>query len=106
MLSNRVTLKHNFLQKKELNKSVYDQKIQDAKQVTIESLFNGNLKKTGRVLMGNCPFHSDPSPSFAIYPQTNTYHCFGCNETGDVISFYMKQNEVSFQEALGALAGD
>jgi len=34
-----------------------------------------------------CPFHADDKPSCKIYPDTNTYHCFGCNKSGDVIQF-------------------
>lgn len=36
-----------------------------------------------------CPFHEDGTPSMKIYPQTNTYHCFACGKTGDVIDFIM-----------------
>jgi len=41
------------------------------------------LKKVGRVYQGICPFHDDSNPSFTVYPDTNTFHCFGCGMTGD-----------------------
>ena len=99
------TLKHNYLKKSGVFTQKQDERIQKAKEYPLNDLFSGNLKKTGKILMGNCPFHNDPTPSFAIYPETNTYTCFGCHKSGDVISFYMKLNSVDFQTALEALAG-
>ena len=103
MLGNKLRFKKTIIRKKDV--AIENPKLTSAKQFPIENMYSGTLKKMGKILMGNCPFHTDPSPSFAIYPETNTYHCFGCNETGDSISFYMKQNEVDFQAALEALAG-
>lgn len=81
-----------------------DYKLSKAKQYPVQSLYNGTLKKTGQVLMGNCPFHQESTPSFAIYPKTNTWNCFAGCGGGDVISFYMKLHSVDFQTALEALA--
>jgi len=63
------------------------------------------LKKAGRSYKGLCPFHSEKTPSFVVFPETGTWHCFGaCGEGGDVFSFIMKQENVGFGEALRMLA--
>ena len=53
---------------------------------------------------GLCPFHDERSPSFHIRPSVGTYHCFGCGESGDVISFVMKMEHTSFAETVERLA--
>ena len=63
-----------------------------------------NLKKAGVNYKGCCPFHSEKTPSFTVNPQRGSFHCFGCNEGGDVFSFYMKYHNVTFPEALQNLA--
>jgi DNA primase len=54
---------------------------------------------------GLCPFHDERSPSFHVRPQVGTYHCFGCGESGDAISFLMKMNHTTFAETVEQLAG-
>jgi DNA primase len=54
---------------------------------------------------GLCPFHDERTPSFHIRTSTNTYHCFGCGEGGDVISFVQKQDHSTFSETIEKLAG-
>jgi DNA primase len=53
---------------------------------------------------GLCPFHDERSPSFTVRPQVGRYHCFGCGEDGDVISFVQKLDHTSFHEAVEKLA--
>ena len=53
---------------------------------------------------GLCPFHDERSPSFTVRPQAGRYHCFGCGEDGDVISFVQKLDHISFHEAVEKLA--
>jgi DNA primase len=50
-----------------------------------------------------CPFHADCNPSFVVYPKTQTFYCFGCRERGDVLSFLMRRENLTFPEALDAL---
>src|ERR1700710_528919 len=64
------------------------------------------LKRAGGgSLKGLCPFHDEKSPSFQVTPTRNLYHCFGCGEGGDVISFIQKIDHLSFAEAVELLAG-
>jgi DNA primase len=63
------------------------------------------LKKTGRNFTGLCPFHQEKTPSFSVNPDKQIFHCFGCGEGGNVISFLMKINEMTFPEAVRHLAG-
>lgn len=53
-----------------------------------------NLKRSGRVLKANCPFHDDRTPSFTVYPKTQTFHCFGCGKGGTVIDYIMCREEI------------
>ncbi len=64
------------------------------------------LKPAGvGAMKGLCPFHDERSPSFNVRPQAGFYHCFGCNESGDVYSFLRAMDHVSFTEAVERLAG-
>lgn len=62
------------------------------------------LKKAGTRFTGLCPFHAEKTPSFSVNSQGQFFHCFGCGESGDVFSFLMKYNRLSFPEALQELA--
>ena len=62
------------------------------------------LKKAGRNFKGLCPFHGEKSPSFMVHPEKQIFHCFGCGVGGDVFSFLMRQDNMSFPEALRHLA--
>ncbi|HUO57900.1 MAG TPA: DNA primase [bacterium] len=62
------------------------------------------LKKAGSSYKGLCPFHSEKSPSFMVSPARNSFHCFGCAKGGNVITFVMEMEKLSFPEALRLLA--
>jgi DNA primase len=62
------------------------------------------LKKAGRNFKGLCPFHGEKTPSFFVSPDMQYYKCFGCGAAGDVISFVMQFDGLTFPEALEQLA--
>ena len=62
------------------------------------------LKRKGRLYGGLCPFHSEKSPSFYVYPDTQSFYCFGCGAGGDAITFAKKINSIDYPEAVKMLA--
>lgn len=62
------------------------------------------LEKKGRKYWGCCPFHSEKTPSFSVSEDEGLFYCFGCKESGDVISFVMKYESCDFYEAVKILA--
>lgn len=62
------------------------------------------LKRTGENWKGLCPFHAEKTPSFTVNPKKGIFHCFGCGAGGDAFGFLMRQNRLSFPEAVRALA--
>jgi len=64
------------------------------------------LKKAGANYTGLCPFHSEKTPSFSVNTSKQIFHCFGCGESGDVYSFLMKIDNISFYESLKNLASE
>jgi len=73
----------------------------DIVEVVSESVL---LKKTGKNYVGLCPFHSEKTPSFTVSPQKQIFYCFGCAAGGNVISFIMKRDGISFPEAARILS--
>jgi DNA primase len=63
------------------------------------------LKKTGKNYIGLCPFHSEKTPSFTVSPEKQIFYCFGCAAGGNVFSFLMKHDGMSFPDAAKILAG-
>jgi DNA primase len=63
-----------------------------------------NLRRAGRNLVGLCPFHSERTPSFNVNTTEGYFHCFGCGEGGDVITFVMKHERLEYIEAIKMLA--
>jgi DNA primase len=62
------------------------------------------LKKTGQNFTGLCPFHQEKTPSFAVHPVRQIYHCFGCGAGGDVFKFVMELDKCAFPEAVRTVA--
>lgn len=63
-----------------------------------------HLKKAGRNFVGLCPFHSEKTPSFNVNVERQIYHCFGCGEGGNAITFLMQHENLTFPEAARTLA--
>jgi DNA primase len=82
------------------------QKVRDATDIVSVVSRQVTLKKAGANMKGLCPFHNEKSPSFNVHPAKQIYHCFGCGEGGDVFSFLVKTQKLSFVEALKQLAGE
>lgn len=72
----------------------------------IQSLVSNyvTLKRAGSNLRGLCPFHSEKSPSFTVYPADNSFYCFGCGAGGDQISFTMRMENLDYPDAIEFLA--
>lgn len=80
------------------------QELQD--KVDIESVISSSisLKRRGKTLVGLCPFHNEKTPSFTVYPESNSFYCFGCGAGGDVISFVRRMENLDYIEAVKAVA--
>ena len=74
----------------------------------IESIVSAyvSLKRKGKILTGLCPFHNEKTPSFTVYPETQSYYCFGCGASGDVIDFAALLYGLGKREAAVRLAED
>ena len=86
---------------------ISEEKISEVREATdIVELISQyvSLKQKGNSYFGLCPFHQEKTPSFHVDPARGFYHCFGCNEGGNVFSFIMKIDRVSFPEAVKMLA--
>lgn len=85
-----------------------EEQIQQALNTPIENIANQHIKfyKSGKALVGLCPFHREKHPSFYIYPETNSFWCYGCNQGGDVINFVRLLYGYSFVEAVKYLIGE
>ncbi|MBC7332921.1 MAG: DNA primase [Actinobacteria bacterium] len=90
-----------------MSRNLKDGEVEELKaRADIHSIISSyvNLKKTGKNYTGLCPFHKEKTPSFTVDPAKQLFHCFGCGEGGDVISFIMKIENMEFIEAVEFLA--
>lgn len=73
--------------------------IEKVKQIPIDRIL-GKGKKIGRIYRYKCPLHIERNPSFTWYTNTNSYFCFSCKKSGDIISLIQDISNCSFQEAI------
>lgn len=75
-------------------------------RVDIEEVVSSRitLRRRGKTLVGLCPFHNEKTPSFTVYPDTNSFYCFGCGAGGDVISFIRRIDNLDYVEAVKTVA--
>ena len=75
-------------------------------RVDIESVISPyvNLRRRGKNLVGLCPFHNEKTPSFTVYPESDSFYCFGCGVGGDVITFVRRIENLDYLEAVKMLA--
>ncbi|OGK08696.1 MAG: hypothetical protein A2W80_15810 [Candidatus Riflebacteria bacterium GWC2_50_8] len=66
--------------------------------------YNVVIEQKGPVYKGLCPFHAEKTPSFTVYPETQSFYCFGCNKGGDVFAFVGMMDNTPFREAFQKLA--
>ncbi|MBQ5800427.1 MAG: DNA primase, partial [Clostridia bacterium] len=72
----------------------------------IDSLVSSyvSLQRAGSLMRGLCPFHSERSPSFTVYPSENSFYCFGCGAGGNAITFVKRAENLDFEDAVEFLA--
>ena len=63
-----------------------------------------NIRRAGRISKGVCPFHNEKTPSFTVYPDTQSYYCFGCGNGGDVVAFIKNIENLDYMDAVKFLA--
>ncbi|MFT4693804.1 MAG: DNA primase [Francisella sp.] len=88
---------------KRISNSFIKELVASADIVDVVSRFV-NIKKSGKNFKGCCPFHNEKSPSFFVTPDKNFFHCFGCQESGDSLTFVKKINNLEFIDAVKNLA--
>ncbi|NLC79420.1 MAG: DNA primase, partial [Ruminococcaceae bacterium] len=57
------------------------------------------LTRRGRIHVALCPFHNEKTPSFTVYPDTQSFYCFGCGAGGDIITFIKQKENIEYFEA-------
>lgn len=82
---------------------ITEEQIQHSLSVPITNLIQQPLRKSGKVLIGLCPFHTEKNPSFYVYPETNSCWCFGCSQGGNTIKLARLLHGYSFKEAISYL---
>jgi DNA primase len=80
------------------------QKVKESNDIVNIISENVRLKRAGKYFTGLCPFHHEKSPSFTVTPDKQIYKCFGCGESGNVITFIMKNRNLDFVDAVKLLA--
>ena len=80
------------------------QELKDKNDITDVVSSYVSLKRAGRLYSGRCPFHNEKTPSFYVYPDTQSFYCFGCGSGGEVITFIKKIENLDYIDAVKLLA--
>jgi hypothetical protein len=104
----RLELTMNYKPNKVGKVEDFEAKTRSAKEIPILNIASSfiQLRKSGANYVALCPFHSEKSPSFYIYPNTNSFYCFGCQKGGDSIDFIQLSLNCNFREAINYLKGE
>ena len=87
--------------------AISDEYIEELRRrADVESIISSyvSLKRSGKISRGLCPFHGEKTPSFTVYPDTQSYYCFGCGAGGDVINFIKNIENLDYIESIKFLA--
>lgn len=85
---------------------VTEEMVELALSVPIENVISLELKKSGNKLVGLCPLHNEKSPSFFVYPESNSFYCYGCGVGGNVINLIKLLHDFNFIEAVKFLTNN
>ncbi|MCX6717255.1 MAG: CHC2 zinc finger domain-containing protein [Candidatus Taylorbacteria bacterium] len=98
----RILRLRNYSKPENIKVENFTRKVEKAREYPILQLAEGlmNLRRKGTLYSSLCPFHNEKTPSFFIYPNNNSYYCFGCGVHGDVISLAEQLYNVQFKEAV------
>lgn len=91
--------------KKPKKGQITDKDIEQAKSIPIMEIIERylTLKKVGKNYSALCPFHNEKHPSFIVFPESNRFHCFSCQKTGDGIAFVELMDNCNFIQAIKSL---
>ncbi|MEI6579876.1 MAG: DNA primase [Eubacteriales bacterium] len=87
--------------------AINDEFLQELRErIDIETVISPyvNLRRRGRLLTGLCPFHGEKTPSFTVYPDSQSFYCFGCGAGGEIVTFIRRIENLDFVEAVKSLA--
>lgn len=93
-------LKRMVYKPKKTKGNVTQEDIEDAMKIPLDTLLDCKLRQSGKNLSGLCPFHSERTPSFYIYTDTNSFYCFGCQKSGNSINLVRYLHGYGFIEAV------
>lgn len=102
LLSNHIQRLRNLIASptKIPNGLLSQQEIDKAKAIPIEKILSQNLRKSSKNFITHCPIHKEKTPSFYIYPATNSFYCFACLEGGSTINLVMLVHGLSFPDTV------
>ncbi len=98
----RQLLRYKYISKKHKSPSGHKLDVESARNYPILSLAEQytRVRRTGKTFVGRCPLHDDRSPSFYVYPESNSFYCFGCNKGGNGINLVMEKEQMAFKDAV------